>query len=169
MAHNRQRPPERVIEDVGRHLGGDRGCPWETALRIHGVSRAEDARWRDAVDAADEQGTEPPDREARWHALWRLSRDVAADVAGNLTRIARTGKGAEAVAAARAVLPVEVAEAWGEGSAGGPAAAADDEGLDEVAIGRLSPEQRKRFAEIGALARDMIAELEAGLREARGR
>lgn len=168
MPRNRQRPPLPVIEDVGRFLGED-GCPWETALSIAGVSRAEDARWRDAVDAAEEQGAEPPDREARWHALWRQSRSTAAAVAGNLARIAKGGKGAEAVSAAKALLPVEAGSAWGEAAAGGAAAADEGEGLDEVAIGRLSPEQRRRAAEIGALARDQIAELEDMLREARGR
>lgn len=168
MARNRQRPPAAVIEDVGRYLA-EQGCPWETALSIAGVSRAEDARWRDAVEAAEESGEAAPDREAQWHALWRKSRDVAAAVAGNLAKIAKSGKGAEAVSAAKALLPVEAGSAWGEAAAGPAAAPADDEGLDEVAIGRLSPEQRRRFAEIGALARDMIAELEDGLREARGR
>lgn len=167
MPRNRQRPPLPVIEDVGRYLS-EQGCPWETALSIAGVSRAEDARWRDAVDAAEEQGADPPDREARWHALWRQSRHTAAAIAGNLARIAKGGS-PSAVSAAKALLPVEAGSAWGEGAAAGPGAPADDEGLDEVAIGRLSPEQRRRFAEIGLAARDMIAELEDGLREARGR
>ena len=76
----------------------DARCPWETAIGLAGVQRAEDARWRDAVEAAEEQGAEVPAAEAEWAALHLRSRMTIAEVAGALVVRALSTGGKDAVA-----------------------------------------------------------------------
>ena len=142
-------------------------CPWETAIGIAGVQRAEDVRWRDAADSAIEAGTEVPEAEAAWLALWNESRMTIAQVAGALVQRAIDKGGKDAVSACKALLPVEGGEAWGPR---GPEGTTLDEGggLDEVAIERLSPAQRQEMAEWGVKALAMRNAVERLLREARG-
>ena len=142
-----------------------RSCPWETAIGLAGVQRAEDIRWRDVVESAEEQGVDPPAPEAAWSELWVQSRDTIAAAAGELAKRAAEGK--DVVAACRLLLPIEGGEAWGPR---GPEGATLDEGggLDEVAIERLSPAQRQEMAEWGVKALAMRNAVERLLREARG-
>lgn len=141
-------------------------CPWHTALEIAGVSPAEDVRWRDAVEGAEASGAEPPPAEGEWYELWQSSRDLVADVAGALTKTAKT-PGKDGVAAARAVLAVEAGGAWGERSGKCEAEADEASAVDEVAIERLSPAQRRRVAELALAVRDAHDELEQIMRDAR--
>ncbi len=153
-----------MIEAVRRYVGVDK-CAWETAIGLDEVSKAEDVRWRDAVDAAELRGEAAPDLEAEWAEVWQLSRDLASQVCGALYKQA-IGGGKNAVAAAKALLPVEGGAAWGTRGGGGPEAQ-EGEGLDEVALDRLSPAQRRRVAEIALAVRDGRDELEQILRDAR--
>ena len=154
-----------MVDAVARYIG-EKSCPWHTALEIAGVSSAEDVRWRDAVEGAESSGQEPPPAEAEWYELWQSSRDIVADVAGALTKTART-TGKDGVAAARAVLAVEAGGAWGERSGKGEPEASEGSAVDEVAIERLSPAQRQRTAELALTVRDARAELEQIMRDAR--
>lgn len=143
----------------------DAKCPWETAIGIAGVQRAEDVRWRDAADSAAEAGGDVPDAEAAWLALWNESRLTIAEVAGALTKRAIDKGGKDAVSACKALLSVEGGEAWGP--RGPESGLADDAGgLDEVAIERLSPAQRQEMAEWGVKALAMRNAVERLLREA---
>lgn len=145
----------------------DARCPWETAIGLAGVQRAEDARWRDAVEAAEEQGAEAPAAEAEWAALHLHSRMTIAQVAGALVNRALAMGGKDAVSAAKALLPVEGGDAW---QARGPESAGLDEGggLDEIALERLTKEQRREMAEWGEKALIMRRAVEQVMREARG-
>lgn len=145
----------------------DARCPWETAIGLAGVQRAEDARWRDAVEAAEEQGAEVPAEEAEWAALHLRSRMTIAEVAGALVVRALATGGKDAVAACKTLLPVEGGDAW---QARGPESASLDEGggLDEVALERLTKEQRREMAEWSEAALKMRVAVERILREARG-
>ena len=154
-----------MIDAVARYVRV-KLCPWHTALEIAGVSPAEDVRWRDAVEAAEAAEVAPPPAEAEWYELWQSSRDLVADVAGALTKTAQT-TGKDGVAAARAVLAVEAGGAWGEGARGGEAEAEESSAVDEVAIERLSPAQRRRVAELALAVRDARDELEQIMRDAR--
>ncbi len=155
-----------MIDAVARYVRV-KLCPWHTALEIAGVSPAEDVRWRDAVEGAEAAGAEPPPAEAEWYELWQSSRDLVADVAGALTKTAKTA-GKDGVAAARAVLAVEAGGAWGERSGGRGEAEVDEaSAVDEVAIERLSAAQRRRVAELALAVRDARDELEQIMRDAR--
>lgn len=153
-----------MIDAVRRYVQ-DKSCPWETAISTAGVSKAEDVRWRDTVEAAEQAGTAPTAAEAEWAEVWQASRDLVADVGGALYKRA-VGGGKDAVSAAKALLPIEAGEAWGA-SAGHAETPDEGGGLDEVAIDRLSPEQRRRAAELALLVRDARDELEALMRDAR--
>lgn len=161
----RRSPTPQVLAAVRKYL--EARCPWETAIGIAGVQRAEDVRWRDAADSAIEAGTEVPEAEAAWLALWNESRMTIAQVAGALVKRAIDTGGKDAVSACKALLPVEGGEAWGPR---GPEGATLDEGggLDEVAVERLSPAQRQEMAEWGVKALAMRNAVERLLREARG-
>ena len=141
-------------------------CPWETAIGIAGVQRAEDVRWRDAVEAAEEAGEPVPAAEREWAALWCASRTTVAQVAGALVKRALETGGKDAVSACKALLPIEGGEAW---QARGPEAHGSDEGggIDEIAVERLSKEQRRRAAELADAATVLRDEMEQLMREAR--
>lgn len=154
-----------MIDAVRRYVVAE-SCPWETAISTAAVSKAEDVRWRDAVEAAEQAGVTPPELEAEWTEVWQASRDLVARVGGALYRSA-VGGGRDSVSAAKALLPIEAGDAWGAGAGGRGDAPDEGQGLDEVAIDRLSQAQRRRAAELALVVRDARDELTTLMRDAR--
>jgi hypothetical protein len=150
-----------------RRFVEEQDVTWQTAYWIAGVTSVEDARWRDAVDAAEQSGEDVPEAEAEWFRLWERSQITIAGVAGNLAKRA-AGTGKDAVHAAKALLPVEVGGGWASGG-GGNGGGQDDarDGVDEVATERLSPAQRRQVAELAATVLAARDELDLLLRDAR--
>lgn len=149
------------------------GCPWRTALALLRVTEAEDERWRDEAEAAEERGE--LDLAAPlgvWLDLHRTALGRIARAAGALQRTAR-GRAkpgaASQVAAARELLKVEAVDAWGQRAEAEAPAEVARASLDLDLLDAADDQERAEVARLTEVVRNARSDLEVIVRRLRTR